>query len=150
MVTRWALVMGGVVTNIVTAPAMPAVGFGGTWVQDADALAVMGGTYVSGAFGPPDTPADAAEWLIDVGSFFDRFGAARMAVLTSDDAIVRALVTDIRSRHWVDLQRADVAAGIDLIIAAGVPGVDADLKTAILTATVTAPESLALRRLFFR
>lgn len=91
----------------------------------------------------------ATEWLIDIGPFFDRFGAAKMAVLTSTSPIVQALITDITVRKWVDLQRADVGQGIDAIIAAGVAGVDATLKTAILTTPVAADENLALRRLFF-
>lgn len=91
----------------------------------------------------------ATEWLIDIGPFFDRFGAAKMAVLTSTSPIVQALITDITVRKWVDLQRADVGQGIDAIIAAGVAGVDSTLKTAILTTPVAADENLALRRLFF-
>lgn len=91
----------------------------------------------------------ATEWLIDVGPFFDRFGAAKMAVLTSANAVVRALITDITVRKWIDLQRADVAQGIDAIIAAGVAGVDESLKTAILTTPVTDEENLALRRVYF-
>ena len=32
---------------------------------------------------PVQVPAQPWEWLIDIGTFFDRFGAAKMAVLTS-------------------------------------------------------------------
>lgn len=42
-----------------------------------------------------------------------------------------------------------MAAGIDLIIAAGVPGVDGTLKAAILSTPVQPAENLALRRLYF-
>ena len=35
---------------------------------------------------PVQVPAQPWEWLIDIGPFFDRFGAAKMAVLTSSDA----------------------------------------------------------------
>lgn len=98
---------------------------------------------------PPAPAASPTAWLIDVGPFMDRFGAAKLAVLASSNATVRALVTDLLARKWVDLQRPDLAIGIDLIIAAGVPGVDAALKSAILTAPVQHAEQLALRRLYF-
>lgn len=113
-------------------------------------LGVLGRTFSGGQWQPaPPPPADPAEWLIDVGPFMDRFGLAKLAVLASTNATVRALVTDILARRWIDLQRADVAAGIDLIIGAGVPGVDGTLKTAILTTPVQPAENLALRRLYF-
>jgi len=97
----------------------------------------------------PVVAIDPAEWLIDVGPFFDRFGAAKMAVLTSANATVQALVKDLQIRKWIDLQRADVAAGIDALIALGVAGVDGALKTAVLTTPVTAGENEALRKVYF-
>ena len=95
---------------------------------------------------PAPEPADPTEWLIDVGPFFDRFGPAKMAVLAHPDALVQALVKDLQVRKWIDLKRADVAQGIDLLISKGVPGVNAALKTAILTTPVAPDENLALRR----
>ena len=98
---------------------------------------------------PAPVAPDPTKWLIDVGPFFDRFGVAKLAVLSSGDAMVRALVTDLQVRKWIDLQRADVAAGVDLLIAKAIPGVDASLKTAILTAPVAPEENLALRKTYF-
>lgn len=95
-----------------------------------------------------DAP-DGTEWFIDVGPFFDRFGAAKMAVLTSTNSTVKAIVQDVLVRKWVDLQRPDVAAGIDALIALGVPGVTAELKEDILTTPITEEESLALQKLYF-
>ena len=89
------------------------------------------------------------EWLIDVGPFFDRFAAAKMPLLMSSNATVQALVKDLQVRKWIDLQRPDVAQGIDALIALGVPGMTAELKTAILTAPVTADENFALRKVYF-
>lgn len=89
------------------------------------------------------------QWYIDVGPFFDRFGAAKMAVLTSSNPIVRAIVQDVSIRKWVDLSRPDVAAGIDAIIALGVPGVDAELKNTILTSPVLCNENSAVRTQFY-
>ena len=98
----------------------------------------------------PAAPApDPTEWLIDVGPFFDRFGPAKMAVLSSSDATVRALVTDLQARKWIDLKRADVAQGIDLLISKSIPGLDAARKSAILNDPVQPVENLALRKAYF-
>ena len=98
----------------------------------------------------PAVPApDPTEWLIDVGPFFDRFGPAKLAVLSSSDAAVRALVTDLQVRKWIDLKRADVAQGIDLLISKSIPGLDAARKSAILTTPVQPMENLALRKAYF-
>ena len=98
-------------------------------------------------------PVDSAvvspsEWLIDIGPFFDRFGAAKMAVLTSPDAGVKAILADTQVRKWVDLQRADVVqsvAYIGTVVAAVTPA----LQSAILTTPVAPEENLALRKLYF-
>ena len=98
----------------------------------------------------PAAPApDPTEWLIDVGPYFDRFGPAKLAVLSSSDATVRALVTDLQVRKWIDLKRADVAQGIDLLISKSIPGIDAALKSAILDTPVQPVENLALRKAYF-
>ena len=98
----------------------------------------------------PAAPApDPTEWLIDVGPFFDRFGTAKLAVLSSSDAAVRALVADLQVRKWIDLNRADVAHGIDLLISKSIPGLDAARKSAILTTPVQPVENLALRKAYF-
>lgn len=89
------------------------------------------------------------EWLIDIGPFFDRFGAAKLAVLASTDATVRAIVQDVMARKWVDLKRADVALSFDVLIAKAIPGVTVELKDAVINTPVMAEENLALRKLFF-
>lgn len=96
----------------------------------------------------PDPAPDPVEWLIDVGPFMDRFGVAKMAVLTSADVTVKAIMTDMFARKWIDLKRADVPAALS-IIGAVVPGVTAELISHILTAPVSAEENLALRKSFF-
>lgn len=96
----------------------------------------------------PPAP-DQTEWLIDIGPFFDRFGTAKMYVLTSSNPLVKAVVQDVMVRKWIDLSRPDVAAGLDLIINAGTPGVDTFLKNQILTTPVGEAEKVALKKLFF-
>lgn len=120
----------------------------GEWVACGDAG--PGWTYDGMTFAPPVPPVvvDPCEWLIDIGPFFDRFGAAKMAVLTSADAGVKAILSDVQVRKWIDLQRADVASSL-AYIGSKVPSVDATLQTAILTTPVTAEENLALRKLYF-
>ena len=98
---------------------------------------------------PPEPTVEPFEWFIDVGPFFDRFGASKMPLLMSTNATVQALVKDLQVRKWIDLKRADVAQGIDALIALGVPGVNSTLKTSILTTPVTAEENFALRRVYF-
>lgn len=92
--------------------------------------------------------ADPTTWLIDIGPFYDRFGAAKMAVLTSTDAGVKAIMSDVSVRKWIDLQRADVASSL-AYIGSVVPALDATLRNAILTTPVAAVENLALRKLYF-
>lgn len=106
--------------------------------------------YVAPVIDPPAEPAPAVyDWYIDVGPFFDRFDTAKMSILTSSNATVGALVRDLQVRKWIDLKRADVAAGIDALISLAVPGVTPALKTAVLTTPVTAEENFALRRVYF-
>lgn len=97
---------------------------------------------------PPPAPADPCEWLIDLGPFYDRFGAAKMAVLTSADAGVKAIMSDVAIRKWIDLQRADVASSL-AYIGGVVPALTGALQTAILITPVTADENRALRKLYF-
>lgn len=149
MSTRWGHVVGGVCDLVIEAASAPAPAFGGAWVE-LTGDAGIGWHWDGSTWTPAPPPApDPAEWLIDVGPFIDRFGPAKLAVLASTDATVRALVTDILARKWIDLQRPDVAAGIDALIGVGIPGIDGPLKTAILTTPVAPVEQLALRRLYF-
>lgn len=91
---------------------------------------------------------DPCEWLIDVGPFFDRFGAAKMTVLTSNDAVIKAILLDIGARHWIDLKRPDVATSL-AYVGSVVPAVDATMQAAILNTPVDPVDNLALRKLFF-
>lgn len=111
---------------------------------------VLGKEYVNGNFvevPSPPAPADPCEWLIDIGPFFDRFGTAKMAVLTSADVVVKAIIQDVQIRKWIDLQRVDVGQALDVLISKSL--IDAALKTSILTTPVSADENRALRKLYF-
>lgn len=100
-----------------------------------------------GALGEYVKPDDPWTWYIDIGPFFDRFGSVKMVILTSSNPIVKAILTDVSVRKWIDLKNPAVSAGLDALIAAGIP-ITADMKTAILTTPVTAIEQLAARKLY--
>ena len=144
---RYAQLSGNTVTQVIESATDPD-GINGEWIACGDAG--PGWTYDGTTFAPPVSPVvvDPCEWLIDIGPFYDRFGAAKMAVLTSADAGVKAIMADVAIRKWIDLQRTDVASSL-AYIGSKVPSVDAALQTAILTTPVSADENRALRKLYF-
>ena len=87
---------------------------------------------------------DPYAWLIDIGPYMDRFGAAKMAVLTSPDVAVKAIVQDMMGRKYIDLQRTDVAQGL-AYIGSVVAAVTPALQTTILTTPVAFQENVWLR-----
>lgn len=97
----------------------------------------------------PAAPGSPYDWLIDIGPFFDRFGALKMAVLISADPTVRAIVQDVTVRKWIDLRRPDVATALDAI-ASKVTGFSENLKHQILATPVSEEENRALRKLYFQ
>ena len=106
------------------------------------------GTVIRELDMPAPPEVDPTTWFIDIGPFYDRFGAAKMAVLTSTDAGVKAIMADIQIRKWIDLQRADVISSL-AYVGSVVPSVTGALQTAILTTPVSAEENLALRKSYF-
>ena len=99
----------------------------------------------------PPTPAPSpapCEWLIDIGSFFDRFGAAKMAVLTNSDVGVQAIVKDTQVLKWLDLKLPELASAV-AYVGTKVPGVTPELQQSILNTPVEEKENLALRKLYF-
>jgi hypothetical protein len=67
----------------------------------------------------PETPAPAEPRHITVGAFFDRFGSEKYAILSSDDALVKAMVTDASVRKFIDLDRPDLLTGLQMVQAKG-------------------------------
>ena len=97
---------------------------------------------------PDQVPAQPWEWLIDIGAFFDRFGTAKMAVLTSADPGVQAILKDTQIRKWLDLKLPEVAQSV-AYVGTKVPAVTAELQDAILNTPVAPDENLALRKMYF-
>lgn len=100
----------------------------------------------------PDEPIPETskpwEWLIDIGPFFDRFGAAKMAVLTSSDAGVQAILKDTQIRKWLDLKLPELASAL-AYVGTKVPVVTPELQQSILNTPVEEKDNLALRKLYF-
>ena len=96
---------------------------------------------------PPAQPKPY-QWYIDIGPFFDRFGTAKMAVLTSSDVGVQAIIKDTQIRKWLDLKLPEIASAV-AYIGTKVPSVTRELQKSILNTPVAETENLALRKLYF-
>ena len=83
---------------------------------------------------------DPANWRIYVGAFFDRFGEDKIAILSSDNAIVQALIKDASVRQYIGLvERKDELTQMLGLLQTLVPGVALDV-TAILETVPTDEE----------
>ena len=93
----------------------------------------------------PDAPeqplvVDPARWRIDVGSFFDRFGDAKLAILASENAVVKAMITDASVRKYISLiERNEELTQMLALLQSLVPGITLDV-TAILETEPTDAE----------
>lgn len=56
---------------------------------------------------------------ISVGAFFDRFGLFKWPILADQTPQVKAVVQDAAVRKFIDLDRADLPAGLQIIADAG-------------------------------
>ena len=97
---------------------------------------------------PEPTPAPEWEWYIDIGPFFDRFGAAKMPVLTSADVGVQAIIKDTQVRKWLDLRLPEIEQAVQYI-ASRIPEFTAELQDQIANTKPAEHENLALRKLYF-
>ena len=97
---------------------------------------------------PVVTTENQTRYLIDIGPFFDRFGSAKMQVLTSSDAGVQAIIKDTQVRKWLDLRLPEVAQSV-MYIASKIPAVTAEIQNNVLHIPVAGHENLALRKLYF-
>ncbi|MDE1997654.1 MAG: hypothetical protein KGI52_01875 [Burkholderiales bacterium] len=76
------------------------------------------GAWRIAAIQPSDTPAVSLRH-VSVGAFFDRFGPLKWAILADPTASVKAVVQDASVRKYIDLDRADLPAGLQVLINAG-------------------------------
>jgi hypothetical protein len=97
---------------------------------------------------PPAPEAPVWEWYIDIGPFFDRFGAAKMPVLTSADIGVQAILKDTQVRKWLDLRLPEIEQSVQYI-ASKVPELTVQLQDQIVNTKPAEHENLALRKMYF-
>lgn len=94
---------------------------GPNWIMSD--TAVPGGIYnaATGEFSTPDySPLEPDESRhISVGAFYDRFGAAKYAILADANPAVQALIMDTSVRKYIDLDRSDLSSGLQLLVDAG-------------------------------
>lgn len=80
------------------------------------------------------TPVDPALWRIDVGSFFDRFGDAKISILASENPIVKAMITDASVRKYISLiERKDELTQMLGLLQSLVPGISLDVVAILET-----------------
>ena len=97
---------------------------------------------------PVATTEDQTQYLIDIGPFFDRFGSAKMQVLTSSDLGVQAIIKDTQVRKWLDLRLPELAPSV-MYVASKIPAVTVEIQNNVLRTPVAEHENLALRKLYF-
>jgi len=142
---RWALIVGATVETVVEsadAPTMP-----GLWVEVVGPFGT-GDFYADGTFTRHPAREDTS-FYVDVGPFFDRFGAAQLAALKSTDPDLAAFVRSCENRKWIWTKHPFVGQGIDRAIALGIAGVDAAAKAAIQNTPARWSEQSALIKLYF-
>lgn len=137
---RIALIKNGVVENIIVSTLDFALTLGYETAVDVTALfqdedpvnPERGWTYAEGVFAPPPAPpvltwanvTDPRYHWIDPGPFRSRLGMDRHAIAASDHKACKAAKADLEGREYVDLMGAEVAQGLDLLIATGQPAAD--------------------------
>ena len=71
---------------------------------------------------PTETPETTdADWRIYVGAFFDRFGDQKIGILSSEDAVVQALIKDASVRQYIGLKerRDELAQMLGVLVSKG-------------------------------
>ena len=118
--TRWALIDGATVATVVEQGDMPTIG--GTWVECTGQPVGPGDLYAEGVF---TRPAPVVVRHVSVGAFKDRLGMDAHAIAVSTHPACVAAREALVGRKWVDLDRPDVAALMDLLIATTQPTANA-------------------------
>lgn len=83
------------------------------------------GGYVEVPQEPQARAPDPRMLWIDVGPFYDRFGADALAIAASDHGACRAVQTLTGVRKYIDLADQRVASMINMLIATGQPAAQA-------------------------
>lgn len=105
-------------------------------LPDGMAWNFTGHVWVAAPLNPPAAAPAPAARRVSVGAFFDRFGAAKWAILADTSPAVQALVKDCSVRTFIDLDRPDLSQALGVLTQAG-HAIDA---AAILSADVQPAE----------
>lgn len=124
---KYALIKNGIVENVIVgSPEFAASLLGYDHIEALDTLeeqrvAGPGWAYdvATGTFSAPLAEAETAPRHISVGAFYDRFGAAKYGILADTNPMVQALIKDTSVRKYIDLDRPDLLAGLQLLVNAG-------------------------------
>lgn len=111
---RWALIQDGKVANVVEQNECPQIS--GEWVECSGQPIGPGFGWTGETF---TSPAAASQRHLSVGSFFDRFGDAKWAILADTSPAVQAVVRDASVRRYIDLDNPQLPAGLAVLVAAG-------------------------------
>lgn len=68
---------------------------------------------------PEAPPQPSTPRHISVGAFFDRFGELKLPILRDQNYDCKAVVMDASVRKYIDLDNADLPAGLAILQAAG-------------------------------
>ena len=124
---KYALIKNGIVENVIVgSPEFVASLLGYDHIEALDTpeeqrVAGPGWAYdvATGTFSEPSAEAETAPRHISVGAFYDRFGAAKYAILADTNPSVQALIKDTSVRKYIDLDRPDLATGLQILVGAG-------------------------------
>lgn len=139
--SRYALIIGGVVSNVVESGAVPTVDLGGQWVA-CGATVALGDTFDGSNFA---RRAVAALRHITPLAFLSRFTDAEAVAIdlasigaTAPAAGLRRYLAKVNAAKYIDLDRADTRAGVQALEAATL--LAAGRAAVILDAAVQASE----------
>lgn len=123
---RFALIKAGQVVNVAIFDDIPGDGFGQVVsLEGLDPQPSVGWTYNGTSFEPPPEPvAPALLPHVSVGAFKDRLGMDALAIAVSAHPVCVALREMLYDRKRVELDRPDVLAFLNMLIAASQPAAD--------------------------
>lgn len=122
---NYALIKDGLVKNVIVATPEFSAQISHEWdhIEPVTGNESIGWSWdaANGFVSPvvPDVPVEPVKRLIFVGSFFDRFGAAKWAILSDANASVQALVKDCQVRRYIDLDSPELLSGLQMLVQAG-------------------------------
>jgi hypothetical protein len=137
--TKYAIIEQEFVTNISIADEPIAE----NWIECSPEVSI-GWAYKLDVFSAPEFKEPVHAWYIDRGPFYDRFGPLKIAILTSTDAGVKAILADLNIREYVDLKRSDVFSGLKYIQTV-IPALTDSAISQIINKPVLEAENYALR-----